>query len=485
MHDHAPDPTEAADTADPARAEPPARRLVVVSNRVGPLVSGGRAGGLAVAMADALRERGGVWFGWSGNLSEQGTWAPMALERHGRGPSAITLATIDMTRADHRGFYEGFANQVLWPMMHYRTDLIAYDPDDEKAYRYVNQRFAARLATSVRPDDLIWVQDYHFLTLAEELRYAGATNRIGFFLHIPLPPPDIFLVLPRAGDYLRALLAYDVLGFQTRRDAENMMALIEAEGGERIDACTMRHHGRTVTVRAFPISIDAKGYAGLAELEEAKVAEARAERLLNGRDQIIGVDRIDYSKGLPERFRGFERLLDDYPENRGRVSFLQIAAPSRGTLDAYANIREELEQIAGHVNGRFGDIDWVPIRFTTRGQTRTALAGLYRSSRVGLVTPLRDGMNLVAKEYVAAQDPEDPGVLVLSQFAGAAEQMPQAVLVNPLSAGDVAEGIQTALRMDKGERIARHRALMQTLLDNDVNAWRRSYLAALEGAAEG
>lgn len=239
--------------------------------------------------------------------------------------------------------------------------------------------------------------------------------------------------------------------------------------------------GRELTVKAFPIAIDAESFADLASSQEAEIAQARTEHLLNGRQQIIGVDRIDYSKGLPERFKGFKKLLEDYPENSGRVSFLQIAPPSRGTLDAYARIREELEQISGHVNGRFGDIDWVPIRFTTRGQTRSALAGLYRASRVGLVTPLRDGMNLVAKEYIAAQDPVDPGVLVLSQFAGAAEQMTQAVTVNPYSDGDVAEGIQTALRMEKSERLDRYQALMDMLVEHDVNAWRRTYLEALEG----
>ena len=460
------------------------RRLIVVSNRVGPLESSGKAGGLAVAMADALRERGGVWFGWSGQLSESGTWAEMGIERHGTGDHAITLATIDMTPQDHEEFYEGFANRVLWPLLHYRTDLIEYDRKDEHGYLRVNQRFAARLASSVRDSDLIWVQDYHFLTLGQQLRMAELSNRIGFFLHIPFPSPDIFAVLPNAPSLLRALLAYDVLGFQTERDAANMIALIEAEGGTRTGPHAAELMGREVTVRAFPISINAASYAKLATSEEAQIAQARVERLLSGRDQIIGVDRIDYSKGLPERFRGFERLLNDYPENSGRVSFLQIAPPSRGTLEAYANIREELEQIAGHVNGRFGDIDWVPIRFTTRGQTRATLAGLYRASRVGLVTPLRDGMNLVAKEYVAAQDPDDPGVLVLSQFAGAAEQMDRAVIVNPLSDGDVAEGIQTALRMERSERIERHEALMEGLLASDVNAWRRSYLAVLEGSAE-
>lgn len=457
------------------------RRLVVVSNRVGPLVSGGKAGGLAVAMADALKERGGLWFGWTGELSDAGTWGPIRREIHGSGPSAITLATLDMTQEDHSQFYEGYANRVLWPLLHYRTDLIDYDPKDEDGYKRVNHRFATRLAAMVEPDDLIWVQDYHYLTFAQQLRMAEASNRIGFFLHIPFPPPDVFNVLPGADEMLRALLAYDVLGFQTQGDAENMIALLLGESGERTGPSTVEIMGRTLTIKSFPIAIDAQSFAELATTEDAQIAQARAERLLNGRQQIIGVDRIDYSKGLPERFKGFKKLLEDYPENSGRVSFLQIAPPSRGTLDAYARIREELEQISGHVNGRFGDIDWVPIRFTTRGQTRSALAGLYRASRVGLVTPLRDGMNLVAKEYIAAQDPDDPGVLVLSQFAGAAEQMTQAVIVNPYSDGDVAEGIQTALRMDKAERVDRYQALMGMLVENDVNAWRRSYLQALEG----
>ncbi len=456
------------------------RRLIVVSNRVGPLVSGGKAGGLAVAMADALQERGGVWFGWSGDLSESGTWSQIRTEVHGEGPTAITLATLDMTEEDHAQFYEGYANRVLWPLMHYRTDLIDYEPRDEEGYRRVNQRFATRLAAHVRPGDMIWVQDYHYLTFAQQLRMAEINNRIGFFLHIPFPPPDVFNVLPRADGMLRALLAYDVLGFQTRRDADNMIALMESEGGERTGEDTIHVMGRDLTVKAFPIAIDARSFAELAATEEAQIAQARAERLLNGRQQIIGVDRIDYSKGLPERFMGFKKLLEDYPENSGRVSFLQIAPPSRGTLDAYARIREELEQISGHVNGRFGDIDWVPIRFTTRGQPRSALAGLYRASRVGLVTPLRDGMNLVAKEYVAAQEPDDPGVLVLSQFAGAAEQMTEALIVNPYSDGDIAEGIQTALRMEKTERIDRYQALMERLVTNDVNAWRHSYLTALD-----
>ena len=459
----------------------PTRRLVVVSNRVGPLVSDGKAGGLAVAMADALKERGGLWFGWSGNLSEAGTWGPIQREDHGEGPRAITLATLDMTTDDHARFYEGYANRVLWPLMHYRTDLIGYDQRDEDGYRRVNQRFATRLAAMVEPDDLIWVQDYHFLTFAQQLRVSELTNRIGFFLHIPFPPPDVFNVLPGADAMLRALLAYDVLGFQTRGDANNMIALMEAEGGKRTGPDTVSLMGRTITVKAFPIAIDAKGFAELATSEEAQIAQARTEHLLNGRQQIIGVDRIDYSKGLPERFLGFKKLLADYPENSGRVSFLQIAPASRGKLDAYARIREELEQISGHVNGRFGDIDWVPLRFTTRGQPRSALAGLYRASRVGLVTPLRDGMNLVAKEYIAAQDPDDPGVLVLSQFAGAAEQMAEAVIVNPYSDLDLAESIQTALRMDKSERINRHAAMMETLLTNDINLWRRSYLQALAG----
>jgi trehalose 6-phosphate synthase len=453
-------------------------RLVVVSNRVGPLKDTGRAGGLAVALVDALTETGGLWFGWSGEISEEGTFGNLKTG----GTRKVALKTLDMTQADHDEFYVGFANKTLWPVLHYRLDLAVFDRRLEEGYRRVNERFASRLRPLIEPDDMIWVHDYHFMTLAAELRAMDLANPIGFFLHIPFPAPEVLAGLPSAATLVRRMLAYDVIGFQSKRDASNFrrfaaeeLGAVESGDGE------LAIGGRKVIARAFPIGIDAAGFARMATTPDARRAVSRTEKLLNGRSQIIGVDRIDYSKGLPERFRAFERLLEDYPENRGRVSLMQVAPPSRSELDAYADIRRELEELTGHINGRFADLDWVPIRYMTRSFTRRSLAGVYRASKVALVTPLRDGMNLVAKEYVAAQRAEDPGVVVLSRFAGAAEGMPEALIVNPHSAEGVASSLQTALNMPLDERRHRWQAIFDRLCREDAAAWSRSFIATLGG----
>lgn len=452
-------------------------RLVVVSNRVGPLRDTGRAGGLAVALVDVLRERGGLWFGWTGAVTEAGTFSDLTRER----VKAVELATIDISPADNAEFYAGYANRTLWPMLHYRLDLAEFSPAFEAGYRRVNQRFATRLRPLIAEDDRIWVHDYHFLTLGAELRALGVTQRLGFFLHIPWPPTEILSALPRHRDLVRAMLAYDVIGLQTDRDRRHFADyLVEEAGGFAHGDGTVEAWGRRVRVEAFPIGIDTEGYASFAVSPEARRERARLDRHLRGRAQIIGVDRIDYSKGIPHRFRAFERLFDDYPDWRGKVSLLQVAPPSRGEVDAYADIRRELEHLAGHVNGRFADIDWTPIRFITRGFPRKSLAGLYRASRVGLVTPLRDGMNLVAKEYVAAQDPEDPGVLVLSRFAGAAEVMTEAIICNPHAVDETAAAIEHALTMQPDERRARHAALWDKLVRGDARHWANAFLARLE-----
>ncbi|MEO9901433.1 MAG: trehalose-6-phosphate synthase, partial [Nisaea sp.] len=274
-----------------------------------------------------------------------------------------------------------------------------------------------------------------------------------------------------------AMLAYDLVGFQTRRDADNFRRFVI----EELDATDLGDGrisigGREVIVRAYPIGIDAEAFSKFGMTPDARRNISRLEKLLGGRQQIIGVDRIDYSKGLPERFRAFERLLEDYPENRGRVSLMQVAPPSRAELDAYIDIRRELDEMTGHVNGRFADLDWTPIRFLTKSFPRRALAGIYRASRVGLVTPLRDGMNLVAKEYIAAQRAEDPGVLVLSRFAGAAEGMKEAVIVNPHSAEEVAAGLQSAITMPLEERRDRWQIMFDRLCEEDAIAWSRAIM---------
>ncbi|NRG17207.1 trehalose-6-phosphate synthase [Rhizobiales bacterium] len=452
-------------------------RLVVVSNRVGPLKDTGKAGGLAVALVDVLQEMGGLWFGWTGTISDEGSFGPLQTET----TKNVTLAQIDMTQADYDDYYAGYANRTLWPVLHYRLDLADFGRRYEEGYRRVNERFATRLRPMLKADDVIWVQDYHFFNFAAELRAMGVNNKVAFFLHIPFPAPEILAGLPNADQLVRRMLAYDLIGFQTTRDADNFRRFVISEiGGTDKGNSVVSAGGREVLVRGYPIGIDAMGFSKLATTPDARRHTARIEKLTGGRPQIIGVDRIDYSKGLPERFRAFERLLEDYPENRGGVSLMQVAPPSRSELDAYAEIRRELEELTGHINGRFADLDWTPIRFMARSFTRRALAGIYRASRVGLVTPLRDGMNLVAKEYVAAQRAEDPGVLVLSRFAGAAEGMPEALIVNPHSTEGVAAALQAALNMPLEERRDRWQAMFDRICAQDASAWAREILADLD-----
>ncbi|MCB8838786.1 trehalose-6-phosphate synthase [Aurantimonas sp. VKM B-3413] len=457
------------------------RRLVCVSNRVGPLSDEGKAGGLAVGLSDALKRRGGLWFGWSGNTSEEGTFSEAVTEVQ----DDVAMTTIDMNKEELEGFYLHYANRSLWPLLHYRLDLAEFDRQSDRIYRSVNQRFAARLAPLLHEDDLVWVHDYHFFYLGSELRQCGFKGRIGFFLHIPFCPPEIFTALPASHDIVRAMLAYDVIGFQTDTDRRNFVGFCVRElGGEKLPGHRVRVGDREVVAKAFPIGIDAPGYARFAVSPEAGEHEEMLRDMAGERLQIVGVDRMDYSKGLVERFKGFERLLEDYPENRGKVQFLQVAPLSRSELDAYVELRRELEELAGHINGRFATLDWTPIQIMTRGFTRRALAGIYRAARVCLVTPLRDGMNLVAKEFVAAQDPDDPGVLVLSRFAGArAELEDYALVVNPYSTDDVARALQRALTMPFDERSRRWEGMREAVFAGTSDIWCNTFIAELEGTA--
>ena len=457
------------------------RRLVVVSNRVGPLDDDAKAGGLAVGLADALKRRGGLWFGWSGETAEEGAVGEARTEVV--GPTALTV--IDMTEEERSGFYLGYANRSLWPLLHYRLDLVEFDRESERVYRNVNARFAERLAALVTDEDLVWVHDYHFLLLGAELRRCGFKGRLGFFLHIPFCPPEIFMALPASHDIVRALLAFDLLGFQTPTDRRNFANFCVQElGGEKLPGDRIRVGARIVQASAFPIGIDAEAFARFAVSPEAGEHEEMLRDLARGRLQIVGVDRLDYSKGLVQRLLGFERLLEDFPEHRGRVNFLQIAPLSRAEVDAYVDLRHELEGLAGRLNGEFATLDWTPIQIMTTGFTRRALAGIFRAARVCVVTPLRDGMNLVAKEFVAAQDPEDPGVLILSRFAGARAELTDALIVNPYSADDMAQALQTALTMPIEERRARFEAMRAKVFSGTAAHWCDSFLAALERTGE-
>ena len=460
----------------PRSLEMPRGRLVVVSNRVSDLSEGPQSGGLAVAVGEALQASGGIWFGWSGETAEDAAAATPQSQEVGN----VSTVTIPLTSAEHDSYYLGFANRCLWPLFHYRLDLADLSTDTETGYYDVNRRFAKELFPLVEPDDTIWVHDYHLIPLGAYLRQETVTNPIGFFLHIPFPSPEIVAALPNHQRLARSFFAYDLVGFQTVRDRENFARYtVEQLGCRRLNDGRIKGFGRKLTIDAFPIGIDAKAFAAEAE---ANVRAPRLRALARGAGSlafIVGVDRLDYTKGLPERIRGIERLLKSHRDYRGRVQFLQIAPPTREGLAAYDAIRAELERLTGRVNGRFGDFSWSPINYVHRMVPRPILAGLFRRSRVGLVTPLRDGMNLVAKEYVAAQDPDDPGVLVLSEFAGAAEQLEEALIVNPHDPADVAAAIRRALEMPLGERRARQRALWARVADQDVAWWRERFLTAL------
>ncbi|KAF1691998.1 alpha,alpha-trehalose-phosphate synthase (UDP-forming) [Pseudoxanthomonas koreensis] len=453
-------------------------RLVVVSNRVA-IPGEDRAGGLAVALQAALSERGGVWFGWSGK-SVRGRSGELHEQRDGD----IRYVTVDLDRADLDAYYNGFSNRTLWPLLHFRLDLVDYDRATREGYRRVNALFADSLAPLLREDDTVWVHDYHLIPLAAMLRERGIGCRIGFFLHVPVPSADLLMAMPDHQLLMSTLYAYDLLGFQTRRDCDRFQSYVRLYGGGRIVGTDVLEApgGRRFRTGAFPISIDTAHIARQAAAAVNKPAVRALRTSLSGRMMAIGVDRLDYSKGLPERFHGFERYLQRHPGQKGSLTYLQIAPVSRGDVGEYQLLRNQLEQIAGHINGAHAAPDWTPLRYVNRNFPHPTLTGFYRGARVGLVTPLRDGMNLVAKEYVAAQDPQDPGVLVLSLLAGAALEMKEALQVNPHDLDGVADAIATAATMPLAQRRERWQAMYEYLRLHDIHAWRRDYLQALESA---
>lgn len=455
-------------------------RLVVISNRVADPRKLA-AGGLAVALGETLQQTGGLWFGWSGAITddEEGSDAPPRTRTSGK----VTLATIDLCRSDYDSYYEGYSNSVLWPVFHYRLDLAKFNTRDLAGYRRVNQLFARKLQPLLRDDDILWVHDYHLIPLAAELRALGCQQRIGFFLHIPLPPELILAAIPQHEWLMRSLFAYDLVGLQSEADVAHCMRYMTNEGNALLlPDQRLQAFGATVQVKAFPIGIDVDEFERLAKTAEAAETYARVCAEYSRRQLLLGIDRLDYSKGIPQRVRAFRELLERYPDNQHSATLLMIASPSRDTVNAYADLRQELEGLCGAINGDFGDLEWMPLRYIHRTVARKRVPALCRASRVCLVTPLRDGMNLVAKEYVASQDPDDPGVLVLSRFAGAAEQLRDALLVNPYDTQGMAESIQTALHMPLKERKRRHRALLDNVRTFNVHWWRQAFLDALKQA---
>jgi trehalose 6-phosphate synthase len=440
-------------------------RVVLVSNRVLDLSKAARAGGVAVVLANIARTRKALWFGWNGEVTPAGE--VNVIEHKGR------IATASLSDIDYAGYYLGYANSVLWPVFHNRLDLAQFEAGFFERFIDVNRRLAGLLQPMLGPDDVIWVHDYHLIPFAAELRRRGVASPIGFFLHIPFPPWQTFMAVPEHKELARALAAYDLIGLQTKADVANLLNYM-ANGlhGRIVPDGRVRVFERLVSIASFPVGID------LTDFAKAK----RASGLVQSRSsvsRIIGVDRLDYTKGLPQKFKAFGRLLDKYPHYQRQVVLTQIAPPTRESVEGYSDIRHELETLAGSINGRLGELDWVPIHYIYRSTPRRTLGDIYRSSRVCMVTPLRDGMNLIAKEYVAAQDAADPGVLILSKFAGAAEEMTEALIVNPYSIEETADVIRDALEMTLAERCERHGALLAGVQKHDAAAWSHSFLEHL------
>jgi trehalose 6-phosphate synthase len=435
------------------------------------------AGGLAAALLPVVEESGAIWVGSSGRVRDVAQKDAFAeIEALGTG----ALATVDLPAAHYTGYYEGFANCGLWPALHSRTDLIRATLDDYKSYREINAYMARAVIRFCRPDATYWIQDYHFLTLGAELRRLGVDQPIGFFLHTPWPSRCVMLGVPHHRDLVEAMLAYDLIGFQTDEDQENFADYVRQELGISVVGSLVNAEGGVSRLATFPVGIDVEQFATRATKAAARPDVSRLRMSLQGAKLAIGVDRIDYSKGLINRIRAFDRMLHARPELKRDVSLLQIAVPSRGQIEAYGQLQTDLATLVGEVNGRHGEVDWIPIRYINKGFSQATLAGFYRVAQVGLVTPLHDGMNLVAKEYVAAQNPFDPGVLVLSKFAGAAKELDAALLVNPHDVDEMARAISSALLMSGEERRARWNTMIKALKAKSVQSWFSGFIKALD-----
>jgi len=453
--------------------------LVVISNRVAvPKARGaaGAQGGLAGALNAAMKDRGGIWFGWSGEET-----ADPSSEVDLQTSDGVTTATIALSTKEVEEYYNGYANSTLWPLFHYRIDLAEFERRTGQGYERVNDRFADGVSPMIDPDHLVWVHDYHLIPLGERLRQRGITNRMGFFLHVPWPPTRLLTSLPFHERLVTSMLSYDLIGFQTEEWLSSFLHYCKHELRAEVEEETGRiiFNGRTSLARAYPIGIDWDHFQAQGDSGEARQAEQRLRSSTRHRIAMIGVDRLDYSKGLPERIDGIGRFFDEHPKRARDLVFIQVAPPSREDVESYQQIRATLEQKCGQINGAHSEVDIVPIRYVNRGYGHDELFGFFRAAKIGLVTPLRDGMNLVAKEYVAAQDPDDPGVLILSEFAGAARQLSPdgggAVLVNPHSPDSIAAAIARALDMPLEERKMRHEAMIGSVRDDNVHTWTRKF----------
>ena len=463
-------------------------RTIVVSNRLPGIrreAPAGEAevpaGGLASAVFGTLRGLpGAVWVGWSGRTVED--HAPRRVRR--QTVSGVELVGLPLGENELRDYYQGYCNETLWPLLHCFQSRVRIRAEHEECYRGVQRRFAETLMSLLRPGDVVWVHDYHLLLLGRELRGLGWDGKIGFFLHTPFPPHELWQLLPDPARLFEGLLHYDLVGFHVGGYRDNYVHCCKTELSAAWDGRWLSACGRTQAVGIYPVGIDPAEFVPDRPAPTVRTRREVLGRTIRDRRLILGVDRLDYTKGIPERIEAFSRLLREHPEWRKRVVFVQIASPSRADLAAYAEQRRRIEALLGRVNGELGEHDWTPIRYVYRTYPREFLAKLYREADVALVTPLRDGMNLVAKEFVAAQYPDSPGVLVLSRTAGAARSLREALLVNPFDASEVGAALHRALCMPVEERRSRHHALFERVSTHTASAWGRTFLTDLGREAQ-
>jgi trehalose 6-phosphate synthase/phosphatase len=465
-------------------------RLIVVSNRLPVVLKKGKhkqyelkpaAGGLVTALVPVLKRRGGLWVGWSGSYAEEGADLETLLMEQTLD-SNYALSPVEISLQEYKRYYKGFSNEVLWPLFHNLSNYCNFLPEYYDSYTQVNRKFARKVTEDLEEHDFVWVQDYHLIHVAEYLRDTNVGNPLGFFLHIPFPPAETFQRLPYRREILRALLAYDMIGFQTPADLQNFLDAVS----HLADATEIRrsHSGlamittkeRICRAGVFPISIDFDEFSREAD-KPAVVQEAEAIREeYPGQTLILGIDRLDYTKGIPQRLRAYRTLLEENPHLLGTVVLMQIMVPSRGDIGEYGDLKSDIEQLIGEINGRFSRIGWIPIQYRYCSLGRDELLAYYRAAGIALITPLKDGMNLVAKEYCAANNHEE-GVLILSEFAGSICQLREgALLVNPFDETSIAEAVKTALRLDPGEKRDRMRELRRIVRRFDIYRWVDDYL---------
>lgn len=451
--------------------------VVVVSNRVARVTAGEpMTGGLASALLPAVKGFGAVWVGASGKVQKSADRDAFAqVEALGKG----AIATVDLPSHHYANYYEGYSNSALWPVLHSRIDLIRYERRQYDSYREVNRYMARALLRFLKPGGSIWVHDYHFIPLGHELRKLRVTHPLGFFLHTPWPERSSIFALPNHRELVTSMLAYDLIGFQTEGDRRNFSDYLETRLGLSCIDGVVGTPGGSCRLGVFPIGIDAEEFALRAHKSTEHRDVQRLKESLQGRKLLIGVDRIDYSKGLMNRLNAFDYLLTEQSELKRKISLLQIAVPSRGSIESYNALQNELALEVGKINGKHSEVDWTPVRYLNRGFSQSALAGFYRSADVGVVTPIHDGMNLVAKEYVAAQAPHDPGVLVLSEFAGAARELEAALIVNPHDISATSQALAKALRMPLDERRERWMTMMRTLKASSIHFWFANFMEQL------